>query len=187
MTSKTVEFISGKLNWAKVIGEPRMNYDQTGREWAFELEPDEAGIAILAKHGLTDRIKGKGYNIGGKGQFADRVPFIALKKPEFTKDGQPNKPIRLYDAEDKEWDQNKLIGNLSSADVKLDIRNYGPGKKSGIYPAAIRVTNLVPYENVGEFGAMGGLDKDEPAKVKAEAKKETVGQILDELNDEVLV
>jgi hypothetical protein len=164
--SKATVFVSGKLHWAKVLGEPVMNYNKDGREWTFELEPNEAGLQAIIKQGLSDRIKGNGYNIGTKGQHKERVPFIPLKKSELNKDGNPNPPIRIYDGADAEWDTAKLIGNGSAADVKLDIRDYGPGKKKGIYPVAIRVTDLVVYQS-SEFGAMGG------AAVQAKSEPKT--------------
>ena len=166
VNSKAVVFISGLLHWAKVIGEPRMNYNQDGREWGFELEPNEAGLEVLKKHGLADRIKGKGFNIGTKAQFADREPFIQLKKSEFNRDGAPNTPIRLYDADDNEWD-NRLLGNETKADVKLDIRDYGVGKKKGVYPVAIRVTDLVAYQS-SEFG---GMDREDTPSAEKPARK----------------
>jgi hypothetical protein len=159
--NKVTAFISGKLSWAKVLGEPVPNFNKDGREWTFEIEPNEKGLQLLIKNGLTDRIKGAGYNIGTKGQHKDRNPFIILKKSELTKDGDKNAPIRIYDVDDVDWDPKlndkgvptNLIGNLSEGDVKLDIRDYGVGKKKGIYPIAIRVTGHVPYES-SEFGAM---------------------------------
>lgn len=162
--NKATVFISGKLHWAKVLGAPVMNYNKDGREWTFELEPNEAGLQTLIKQGLTDRIKGNGYNIGTKGQHKERTPFIPLKKSELNKDGNPNPPIRIYDADDTEWDTTKLIGNASGGDVKLDIRDYGPGKKKGVYPVAIRVTDLIEYQS-SEFGGMDA-DAGKPAKAK---------------------
>lgn len=182
--NKVTAFITGKLQWARILGKPTQNFNQDAREWRFELEPDEKGLQVLIKNGLTDRIKGAGYNIGTKGQHKDRPPFIQLKKPEFNKDGNPNPPIRIYDGDDNEWDKTKLIGNDSVADVKLDIRDYGAGKKKGIYPVAIRVNELVEYQ-VSEFG---GMDQGEDAgkkpagKVKKDTFKEDFG-----LDDEIPV
>ena len=147
---KAVEFLSGKLYWAKIVGDPRPNYGGDAREWAFEFEPNEEGLAILKKHKLTDRLKDK---------YDDRGKFITLKKSEFNRDGEPNKPIRIYDSEDNEWEEGKLIGNASDADVKLDIRDYGVGKKKGVYPVAVRVTKLVSFQS-SEFGGM-----NKPAEV----------------------
>lgn len=171
-TSKAVVFISGKLSWAKVLGDPVVNYNKDGREWTFEVEPNEAGLQVLIKHDLADRIKGKGYNVGTKGQHKDRAPFIQLKRTEFSKDGTANQPIRIYDADDETWDGTVLIGNGSSADVKLDIRDYGVGKKKGVYPVAVRVTEHIPYAS-SEFGGMDGDDDDVSAPSKTK-KKDTL-------------
>lgn len=156
--NKATVFLSGKLYWAKVLGEPRPNYGGDAREWTFEFEPDEKGVAILEQHGLADRLKDK---------YEDRGKFLVLRKSEFNKDGNPNQPIRIYDDEDQEWDRTKLIGNGSEGDVKLDIRDYGVGKKKGVYPVAIRVTNLVVYQSA-EFG---GMDKAEQEAAGAPAPK----------------
>lgn len=162
-TQKATEFLSGKLYWAKVLGEPRPNYSGDAREWTFEFEPDEDGLEKIKKHKLTDRLKDK---------YEDRGKYLTLKKSEFNKDGNPNPPIRIYDSGDNEWDRQTLIGNGSTADVKLDIRDYGVGKKKGVYPVAIRVTDLVPYQS-SEFGGMDkGEDGVPPAKGKA-PKKDT--------------
>lgn len=166
-TTKTVIFLSGILNWVKVLGAPRLNYSEDALEWAFEIEPDEASLQKIIKAGLSDRIKGRGYNPGTKGQHKDREPFIQLKKSELTKDGRPNPPIRVLDENDGDWAQDKLIGNGSAGDVKLDIRDYGPGKKKGVYPVAIRVTDHVAYQS-SEFGSM---DKESPSAGKVAAKE----------------
>lgn len=177
LVNKTTLFITGKLSWCKILGEPVPNFNKDGREWTFEVEPNEAGIQKLLKAGLADRIKGAGYNIGTKGQHKDRPPFIQLKKTELSKDGNPNTPIRIYDADQNEWDKETLIGNGSIGDVKLDVRNYGAGKKLGVYPVAIRVTEHVPYES-SEFGA---LDEEEG---RAPAKKDTFREDFG-LDDEI--
>jgi hypothetical protein len=176
--NKVTGFISGKISWAKVLGDPVINYNKDGREWTFEVEPDEAGIQFILKQGLADRIKGKGYNIGTKGQHAERAPFLQFKKPELNRDGEKNHPLRIYDENDVAWDPvlnddgkpTNLIGNESGVDVKLDIRDYGVGKKKGVYPVAIRVTDHVPYESVSEFG---GMEREAPAPKAKKAKKDT--------------
>jgi hypothetical protein len=172
MSSKTVEFMSGKIYWAKITGNPVPNYSKDGLEWTFEFEPDEKGVAILKKHKLVERLKNK-----EDAKNPDKGKFLVLKQKQLRMDGTENDPIRIYDADDKEWNRSQLIGNGSLVDVKLDIRDYGPGKKHGIYPAAVRVTDLVAYES-SEFGAMDGDDKPKPKGAgKAWAD--------DELNDEI--
>jgi hypothetical protein len=150
--------MSGTFYWAKIIGKPRPNYARDALEWTFEFEPDENGLKKLKELKLTDRLKDK---------YEDRGKFLTLKKSELNRDGEPNLPIRIYDAQespadpkqDKDWDPSKLIGNGSKGNVKLDIRDYGVGKKKGIYPVAVRVTELVEYQS-SEFG---GMDENEAA------------------------
>ena len=159
MASKKVIFVSGKLFWAKVLGDPRPNYSKDGFEWTFEFEPDAAGLKKIEAAGIGDKLKNK---------YEDRGRFLSLKRASTNKDGAPNTPIRVYDGDDQEWDSSKLIGNATSADVKLDIRDYGPGKRMGVYPVAIRVKELVQYQS-SEFGAMDGDDAP-AAKPKTKAK-----------------
>lgn len=193
--NKATVFVTGKLFWAKVLGEPRMNFSKDGREWTFELELTEESLEKIKKAGLADRIKGKGYNIGQNGQHATREPFLQLKKKELTKGGGRNTPIRVYNAANEEWDQDTLIGNESVADVKLDVRDYGLGMKKGVYPSAIRVKKLVRFES-SEFG---GMDENVTAKPSEEENdpfaappakkpvKKVADNFADELDDEIPV
>lgn len=146
--SKATIYVTGYIYWAKILGKPRPNYNKDGLEWAFEFEPDEDGIAKIKQHKLTDRLKDK---------YEDRGKFLVLRKTELNKDGNANPPIRVYNKDNEDWDQTKLIGNRTLADVKLDIRDYGPGKKKGVYPVAVRIKELVEYQS-SEFGAMDGDD-----------------------------
>ncbi len=129
--------MSGKLYWAKIFGPPRLNYNGDGKEWTFEFEPDKDGVAILKEQKLLDRLKNK---------HDDRPAYLVLKKKELDADGKPNDPIRVYGPDNETWDSKVLIGNGTSAQVKLDIRDYGPGKKKGVYPTAIKVMELVEYK-----------------------------------------
>lgn len=159
----------GPVYWAKVIGDPRPNYNGDAREWTFEFEPDENGLAILKEHKLLDRLKNK---------YEDRGKYLTLKKSELNKEGEPNRPIRIVDRDGQtEWD-GRLLGNGTVVDVKIDIRDYGPGKKKGVYPVAIRVVDLVEYQS-NEFEPLPGA---EPAKAK-DTFKEDFGIADDEVDD----
>lgn len=176
---KAVEFMSGKIYWAKVTGAPVPNYGGDAREWTFEFEPNEAGLAILKKHKLLDRLKEK-----EDAKNPDKGRFLVLRKKEFSSDGSPNQPIRIYDGEDNAWD-GSLIGNGSSADVKIDIRDYGVGKKKGVYPVAIRVTGLVPYQGT-EFGGMDKIEQEaEEVEVKKTRKAQPKPNFGDDLDDDI--
>lgn len=171
MTSVKV-FATGTIKWAKIVGKKALvqNYEKDGREWTFQFHPDDT--AFLKDHKLLDRLKDKGDEEG---------PYLIIKKPEFDKNGEENAPFRIYDGTGEEqtlWDD-RLIGNGSKADIKLDIRDWGVGKKKSIYATAIRVTDLVPYVS-DEFA---GMTKT-ATKAKA-PKPKTVLAELDDLEDEL--
>lgn len=175
MADKKTVFLTGKFYWAKVLGRPTFNKFKDANEWSLEFEPDEEGVKVLKQHKLTDRLKDK---------YEDRGAFLTLRKPEFNAKGEPNKPIRVYNGEDEEWNQDQLIGNGSGGDIKLDIRDYGAGKKKGVYPVAIRVTDLVAYQS-SEFGAMD-KNEDEPKAAKPAAKKPAPDKDFDpEMDDDL--
>jgi hypothetical protein len=145
MSTRKVEYLSGTLHWAKVLGEPVPDYDKTGREWTVNLEPSQEATDILTGHKLQDRIKTK-----------KDLTSISLKMKEHRKDGTPNDGIRVYNADNTPWDQSNLIGNGSKAIVKVTIADYGPTKKKGIYPEAIKVTEHVSYVK-SDFPAENGM------------------------------
>lgn len=149
-------YMQGKVYWAKIFGAPRPNYNEDGREWTFEFEPNDDGVALLKEHKLKDRLKDK---------YEDRGPYLTLKRKEFDFEGKPNEHIRVVDAANQRWDDNKLLGNETTVDVKLTIVDYGPGKKKGIYPVAIRVLEHVPYES-NDFAS---LPENDPRVKKAKA------------------
>jgi len=161
-------YLQGKVYWAKVLGTPRMNYEETGREWTFEFEPDEQSIATLAERGLADRCKDRRIKQDGtprKG-YENRAPFMYMSRDEFDSNGRPNDPIRIVNAANQPWNDKTYLGNETLVDLKVNIVDYGKGKHAGIYPQAIRVLELVPYVSE-EFAP---LDEDDP-RVKAARQK----------------
>jgi len=168
MSTKSTVYLTGKIYWAKILGEPVFNTYKGTKEWSFDLELDEESRALLKEHKLLDRIKDKGDN---------RLPYITLRKAELNKAGKVNDPIRIYDGENQPWNPEELIGNKSVADVKIDIVDYGVGKIKGIYPIAIRVTEHVPYKT-SDFA---GMDAGKPApKPKVPGKT-----FMEELDDDI--
>jgi hypothetical protein len=69
---------------------------------------------------------------------------MSFRHRELKKDGSPAEPLRIVDAENNAWN-GALIGNGSKVDVKFVVKDYGVGKKKGVYIRAIRVLDLVPY------------------------------------------
>lgn len=169
MSDRTTVFVPGKIYWCKVLGTPRTNYEGTGREWTYELEPDDT--SFLKEHRLLDRLKNK---------YDDRGPFLTLKKPELDSKGETNEPIRVYNSDNEAWDPNTLIGNGTRVVAKLSIVDWGKGKKQSIYTQAIRVEELVPYVS-SEFG---GYDS-EASPAKATKRKTTKEKIVENLDDDL--
>lgn len=177
IVKRTTVFGTGKIYWPKIVGERALhdNYDGDAKQWAYELVPDDT--TFLKEHKLLDRLKDK-----EDAKNPDKGEYLYLRKPELTRDGEKNEPIRIYDADNNPWPEDKLLGNGTSVDFKLQIVDYGKGKKNGIYTTALRITDLVPY-NGNEFGAMDGPEttaKAKPTKSKAQAEP-----ALDELDDDI--
>lgn len=171
MTDRTTVFATGKIYWAKIFGTPRPNYDGDAREWTLEFEPDD--VSFLKEHKLLDRLKDK---------HEDRPPYLVLRKSELNKDGDKNEPIRVYNEDNEAWDDNKMLGNGTVADVKLVIADYGKGKKKGIYVNAIRVTDYVPYIS-NEFAGMDTKGAKSAAGSTGAAKKPSTKAKAADLED----
>lgn len=176
MSNSTTVFASGRLFWAKIIGDNALtpNYDGDAREWTMEFEPDDT--SFLKEHKLLDRLKDK-----ADVKNPDKGDFIILRKPEFDREGNKNDPYRVYDKDNQPWGED-LIGNGTKADLKLRIVDWGRGKKSGIYATAVRVTDLVPYAS-NEFAGMDGDEPEKPTKAKAKPKPAPVSD--DDLDDDI--
>lgn len=177
----TTYYITGRVFWPKIVGEKALhdNYERTGREWSYEFEPDD--VEFLKTERLLDRLKEK-----EDPKNPDKGPFLNLRKPEFTRAGDKNEPIRIYNADDTPWDETVSLGNGTRVDAKLRVVDYGKGKKKGIYTTALRITELVPYVS-NEFGGMGKTDT--PAKPAAKSKvakpAKSAAEYLDDLDDDI--
>lgn len=134
----TTHVIRGTLNWAKVIGKPRWNEYAKENQWSVDVTPDKEGMAELKRLGLTTGAKSK---IKDKGDA--RGKFISFRQGEFKKNGEPNEPIKVTDAQGNALPAGVLLGNMTKADVKFSYTDFGETK--GSYIRAIRVLELVPY------------------------------------------
>lgn len=135
----TTVTLRGKASFAKILGAPVLNYSKDGKEWKMDLVITKDTVKEVKGYGIGDRVK-------SKDDYLDGRPFLSFKQAELRKDGTPNDPIKVVDINGKPWDHTKLIGNESDVDVKFRVVDYGVGKKNGVYIAAVRILNLVPYE-----------------------------------------
>jgi hypothetical protein len=167
-----IHYIRGTGHWMKILGPPVKNYAGDGFEWTMDITPDEEGIRKLRELGLAERLKNKG---------DDRGDFIPFRQREKRMDGTLNRPISVVDADGNPWPENQLIGNKSTVDVKFEVKDYGRGKKAGVYPQAVRVLNLVPYQRV-EFAPLN--EDDEFFRAKLEDDGAPPEPVRDELDDD---
>ncbi len=175
MVDKVTVYVPGVIYWAKIIGAPRLNYEGDGKEWGYDLMPDD--VTFLKDAKLLDRLK-----TDKKGVIPD--DYIHLKKPELNKDGEKNEPIRIYDSEGGAWD-GALLGNGTRVVAKLNIMDWGKGKKKSIYTQALRIEELVSYvsNEFGGYDAGGGATDTAPAKT-AKATKKPVEELVELDEDE---
>lgn len=131
----------GVLNYAKVLGDPVLNYAGDGKEWKFDFAPNNADAAKkeLKRLGVADRIR-------TKDEYFDEKPYMSFKHREFKANGEPNQRLRIVDADNNEWPQHMELGNGTVADVKFVVVDNGKGKFKGVYPRSIRVLEHVPFE-----------------------------------------
>jgi hypothetical protein len=107
------------------------------------------------------------------------------------KDGSKADPLRIVDSNNEPWN-GALIGNGSKVDVKFVVKDYGVGKKKGVYIRAVRVLDLVPYvaqdfaplSTDDEFFATGSQETSSETEDKA-TEFTTVQDVLDDLDDDV--
>lgn len=152
MSKDTVTaYLRGKTMYAKILGDPVLNYSKDGKEWKMDLVIDKDSLKELKSLGIGDRVK-------SKPDYADGQYYISFKQKEFKADGSANEPIRVVDNEQKPWDQSRLIGNGSTVDVKFVVKDWGPGKKKGVYLRAVRVLDLVTF-NKSEFADLSEDDE----------------------------
>lgn len=150
----TVHVIRGELNWAKVIGEPRLNTYTNEKEWSLDLTPDAAGLKELKRLGIMNKLRDP------KDNDARKERFLTLKVKETRPDKKTggvvkNEPPKILDIQGQPWGGG-LLGNGTIADVKFRFVDYGTTK--GVYLQAIRVVKHVSYE-VQEFAPISSDDE----------------------------
>lgn len=136
----------GKLQYAKVLGDPVDNYAKDGKEWKFDFIPNDQDGATkeLKSLGVGDRLRSKEKADGEP--LYDGQKFLSFKHRATKADGSPNDPIKVRTATGKPWpSEDILLGNDTVADVTFVVIDNGKGRFKGMYPRSIRVLDLVPY------------------------------------------
>ena len=115
-----------------------MNKFTGDKEWSIDVTPDADGLKLLKKLGVADRLREP------KEGDERTEGFMSFRHKELKKDGSPADPLRVVNANNDKWG-NDLIGNGTVVDAKFVCKDYGVGKKKGVYLRAIRVLEHVPY------------------------------------------
>lgn len=161
MASNTQQMvIRGKASYAKILGDPVLNYSKDGKEWKMDLMIDAGTVKEFKAAGIGDRVKEKKEYLSGN-------PFVTFKQAEFRRDGTANRPIKVTDILGDDWDHKNLIGNGSDVEVTFAVQDHGPGKKHGMYLRSVRVLKLVPYD----VNTVAEIREDDPFFAEAEAAK----------------
>lgn len=179
-------FLRGKLSYAKILGDPVLNYSKDGKEWTLDLELDKEG---------EKQAKAEGLNIRKKDNYLDGKPYVTIKQRELRSTGEPNKAPTVKDEAGTTWPVDTKLGNGTKADVKASIVDYGVGKKQGVYLDSVRIlqheeysaTEFPPLSSDDEFfGKAAKAPANRAAKEDAQFKKDFLGETeSDDLDDEI--
>lgn len=183
MAEKKTVFIRGKAQYPKIIN-PVPNYNKDGFEWTIDLALDPAGVAQATAEISKKKLK-------DSDAFG---PYIRFKQGTQYKDAvtgemKTRKAPEVVDAAGKPWNPDVKIGNGSLVDIKAQVVDYGAGKELGVYLQKVRVLDLISYE-ADDFPELTGEDAQfkEAAQAERPALREapeTVGDIMDDLDDEI--
>ena len=148
----------GKVQYAKILGDPVLNYNKDGQEWKFDFIPnDEASAAKELKGlGVGDRLRALDDSEGNPRY--DGQKYMVFKQNATRKDGSANKPITVVDITGKPWPPEVLLGNDTVVDLKFVVIDNGKGKFHGVYPRSLRVLELVPFSK-SEFEPIAETDE----------------------------
>jgi hypothetical protein len=125
--------IKGVAYWAKVVGKPQPGYNKDELEWSLDVVPDEASVQKLKDLGAGHYLKEKNNGL-----------TITFKRKALKRDGEPAKPIQIWDHKNNEWD-GRLIGNGSTVNVSFTL-NETKTKPKRLKPSilSLQVWDLVP-------------------------------------------
>ena len=161
--------IRGKASFAKILGDPVLNYSKDGKEWKMDVVIDKDTEKEFKAAGLADRVK-------KKDEYVDGQPYVTFKVAEFRRYPDPetglpkrNDPPRVVDILGDPWDKDTLLGNGSDIEVHFVVQDHGPGKKRGMYLRQTRILKRVPYELKD---IVPPVTEDDPFYAEAEAARE---------------
>lgn len=138
--------VQGKAYYARIVGAPHPNKFKEGiNQWSFDLSIDEEEADKLLKAGMK-----KSYL---RNKDDERGTFISFSRDDVRTDKTPGKPYHIVDAQNREWDQNTLIGNGSVLNVAVSLNERTFRGDKFLKPGAVacQVWELCKYENKSTF------------------------------------
>jgi hypothetical protein len=109
--------------------------------------------------------------------------FLSFRHKELKADGTKADPLRIVDAQAEQWD-NRLIGNGTEVNAKFVVKDYGKGRKKGMYLRAIQILDLVPYV-VKDFEPVQSGEDSFKEDSPSEAAPETIARLPEGMEPEV--
>ena len=183
----------GKLQYAKVLGDPVPNYAKDGKEWKFDFIPNDpvAAAKELKSLGVGERLRSL-EDSNGNPRYDGRK-YMSFKQKAERNDGSPNQPIKVVDIKGKAWPEDNLLGNETIVDLKFVVIDNGKGRFAGVYPRSIRVLDHVPYATQefepinedDEFFQKAAEAEREIAMLSGSTKKAPIVDEYDDLNDDI--
>jgi hypothetical protein len=153
--NKLYHEIEGELYWARIVGKPyTSNFGNV--EWSVDVKLNKKSKKAFLELGLSPDFVKHDDKIGD---------FVQFKRPGIKKDGEPAQPIAIVDDQVEPWDQNKLIGNGSTAKVRFAVNNR-KNPRTGVerlVPSivAVQIIDHVPYAGKGGFQPVASKAKAE--------------------------
>ena len=155
----------GEAKFAMILGEPRAYENSPDRTWQLDLVMDPADEACKAFekfiqtkfeeiHGKTKKISKNGWPFKPdiyKNDEGEEIPTgkikFKFKRKETNRDGIAVGAPKVVDAEKKDWDQSKLIGNGSLIKVAYSLFGWEMGGKGvSLRLEQVQVLKHEPYE-----------------------------------------
>jgi hypothetical protein len=170
-------YLEGRVYWFKGLPDQLTFNEYAGeKQWSFDLEATPAIKNFLKANGLTEKLKKN--KEGVLKTTPDGDNFITFKRPELTRDNEPNKPWRVVDRSGAPWNSEVKIGNGSTVRVKVTVKDWTVGKSKvrSLYCQAIQVGNLVEFVS-NEFPAWEEEESAAPAP-----RRDDLADMLDDEN-----
>lgn len=175
--------VKGKAYYAQVLGKPRTNYQKDGTEWTIDVVlEDKAEVRKLQDAGIGDRIRIAKETHPAAGE---KYYKFTRKFREANDQYEQTKPPKVMDMHQKDWPQDKLIGNNSDVFVRFSVTPPGDKKfKSKVTLMGVMVEKHVPYESSGRGMFDEAFEEYDLEKPKDEDWSEA-GKSDNDLTDEI--